>query len=350
MSEERLKYILVTGGCGYVGSHTVLELLKTGEYQPVVVDNLDNSSEESLRRVERLTGKKVDFYDLDLLHRDKLKELFVKYKFYAVIHFAGLKAVGESVQKPYLYYRVNLDSALNLIEAMKEFGVKNFVFSSSATVYGNPQRLPVDESHPVGNCSNPYGKTKYFVEEILKDVCKAEKDWNVLLLRYFNPVGAHDSGEIGEDPCGVPNNLMPFISQVAVGVRPELSIYGDDYDTKDGSGVRDYIHIVDLAQGHVAALTQFKQDCGLKVYNLGTGKGVSVLELMHAMEKASGRKIPHKIVGRREGDVAVLYADSSLAERELKWKATRGLEKFCEDAWRWQSNNPRGYSVANGDV
>ena len=341
---DSVKCVLVTGGAGYIGSHTVVELLKTGEYQPVIIDNLYNSSIESVQRVEKLTGKKVDFYKVDLLDVEKVREVFRKYKFYAVMHFAGLKAVGESVQIPLRYYRVNVDIAINLIEIMEEFDVKNFIFSSSATVYGQPQRLPLDEDHPVGECSNPYGKTKFFVEEILKDVCKANSGWNAILLRYFNPVGAHESGEIGEDPRGIPNNLMPFLSQVAIGARPFLQVFGNDYDTKDGTGVRDYIHVVDLAQGHVAALTQIDQNCGLKVYNLGTGRGISVLELVAAMEKAAGRKVPWKIAGRREGDVATCYADPSLAEKELKWKATRSVDTFCQDAWRWQSRNPNGYN------
>ena len=342
-SETSTKYVLVTGGAGYIGSHTVLELLKTNEYRPVVVDNLYNSSEESIHRVEKIMGKKVDFVKMDLQDPDKVRELFEKYRFYCVMHFAGLKAVGESVQLPLVYFKNNIDIALNLLDTMKACGVRNFIFSSSATVYGLPQYLPLDEKHPVGNCSNPYGKTKYFVEEILSDVCKSEEGWNIISLRYFNPVGAHESGEIGEDPKGIPNNLMPFISQVAIGLRDKLSIYGNDYDTKDGTGVRDYIHVVDLAQGHVAALTQLKQDCGFKIYNLGSGSGTSVLELHAAMEKATGKKIPYEIVGRREGDVATCYADPSLAEKELKWKTTRTIAQACEDTWRWQSKNPNGF-------
>ena len=341
---EAVRYVLVTGGAGYVGSHTVLELLLAGTYQPVIVDNLENSSIESIRRVEKLTGKKVDTHIFDLQDRNKLRELFQKYSFFAVMHFAGLKAVGESVRLPLRYYHVNIDIAINLIEAMQEFGVNNFIFSSSATVYGDPQYLPIDEKHPTGNCSNPYGKTKYFVEEILKDYHKANPDWNIVLLRYFNPVGAHESGMIGEDPRGIPNNLMPFISQVAVGTRPELLVFGNDYDTPDGTGVRDYIHIVDLALGHVAALRQIESKCGLKIYNLGTGRGVSVLEMADALEKTVGKPIPRRIVGRREGDIATCYADPGLAERELQWRATRDLSKMCEDTWRWQSSNPHGYN------
>lgn len=344
ISSNGTKYILVTGGAGFVGSHTVLELLKTDTYQPVIIDNLENASSESVKRVEKLTGKKVDLHVFDLLDIEKLREVFAKYNFCAVMHFAGLKAVGESVQLPLRYYHVNIEIAVNLVEMMQEFGVKNFIFSSSATVYGDPKYLPIDEKHPVGNCSNPYGKTKYFVEEILKDFHKSSPDWNIILLRYFNPVGAHESGMIGEDPRGIPNNLMPFISQVAVGTRPELLVFGNDYDTPDGTGVRDYIHIVDLAQGHVAALTQIEKGCGLKVYNLGTGEGVSVLELAAALEKVIGKSIPRKIVDRRDGDIASCFADPTLAERELKWKATRDLSKICEDAWRWQSTNPHGYN------
>lgn len=334
----------MTGGAGYVGSHTLLELLQNGGYEPVVVDNLSNSTMESVRRVERLTGKKVDCHALDLLDREKVGELFKQYQFHSVMHFAGLKAVGESVEKPLLYYRVNLDIAINLLDAMKKFGVKNFVFSSSATVYGQPRYLPLDEKHPVGDCSNPYGTTKFFIEQILRDTCKAQPDLNVITLRYFNPVGAHPSGEIGEDPCGVPNNLMPYILQVAIGKRPFLSVFGNDYDTPDGTGVRDYIHVVDLAQGHVAALRLLEQNCGLRTYNLGSGKGYSVLQLLKAMEKVVGKEIPYQIVGRRKGDVATCYSDAGLAEQELGWRAELGVEQFCEDAWRWQSKNPQGYT------
>ena len=341
------KYVLVTGGSGYVGSHTVLELLEDGVYQPVVVDNLGNSSKESIRRVEKLTGKKVECHWFNLLDKEKLGELFKTYKFHSVIHFAGLKAVGESVQKPLLYYQVNLGIATNLLEVMQVYGVKNLMFSSSATVYGQPQTLPMSETHPVGNCSNPYGTTKFFVEEILKDVCKSDPSWNAVLLRYFNPVGAHVSGDIGEDPTGIPNNLMPYIMQVAIGKRPHLSIFGSDYETPDGTGVRDYIHVVDLAKGHVAALRLFEAEkgCGLRTYNLGTGKGYSVLELLRAVEKAIGREVPYQIVGRREGDVAECYADVELAWKDLGWRAEKDLEQFTQDSWRWQSKNPNGYRI-----
>lgn len=343
MAQKDPKCVLVTGGAGYVGSHTILEMIQEGMYQPIVVDNLTNASKEAVRRVEKLTNSSIDCHTFDLLDKDKLKDLFKQYNFYGVVHLAGLKAVGESVSEPLMYYRVNLDIAMNLIEVMKEFNVKNLVFSSSATVYGQPVKLPIDENHPVGDCSNPYGKTKYFVEEILRDVCKADPSWNVILLRYFNPVGAHPSGEIGEAPSGTPNNLMPYISQVLVGNRPFLTIFGNNYDTPDGTGIRDYIHIVDLALGHLASLKKLESKCGLKIYNLGTGKGYSVLELVTAMEKASGKKIPYQIAERREGDVAVCYGDPKLAWEELGWKAERGEDQFCEDAWRWQSQNPNGY-------
>jgi UDP-glucose 4-epimerase len=276
---------------------------------------------------------------------EALRNVFRKHKFHHVIHFAGLKAVGESCQKPLLYYQNNLIGTMNLLEVMKEFGVFNIVFSSSATVYGEPSYLPLDEKHPVGGCTNPYGKTKYFIEEIMSDITKAEDDWNVVLLRYFNPVGSHKSGLIGEDPQGPPNNLMPYVAQVAVGRREKLSVFGDDYKTPDGTGVRDYIHVVDLALGHVAALKKLKENCGCKVYNLGTGVGYSVLDMVKAFEKASGRPIPYQIVGRRAGDVASVYAATELAAEELGWKAARGLEEMCEDLWRWQSMNPKGYTT-----
>ncbi|XP_052257362.1 UDP-glucose 4-epimerase-like isoform X1 [Dreissena polymorpha] len=334
--------ILVTGGAGYVGTHTVVELVEAG-YDVVVMDNLVNASMESMRRVNEITGKQVPTFSIDMLDKEALRDLFRKHKILCVMHFAGLKAVGESCNKPLLYYKTNIGGTISLLEVMKEFGVYNMIFSSSATVYGSPSYLPIDEKHPVGGCTNPYGKTKYFIEEILKDICTAEKQWNVVLLRYFNPVGAHVSGKIGEDPQGVPNNLMPYVSQVAVGRLKELTVYGDDYDTPDGTGVRDYIHVVDLAQGHVAALKYLEKGCGCKVFNLGTGKGYSVIEMAKAFEAASGKPVPYKIAGRRAGDIASCYADASLAEKELGWKAKLDLAKMCEDLWRWQSNNPTGF-------
>lgn len=337
------KLVLVTGGAGYIGSHTVVEVL-SGGYDVVVVDNLFNSSEESIRRVEAIAGKPVTFYKVDLLDKPLLENVFQKHKFCAVLHFAGLKAVGESVRIPLEYYNNNIQGTIHLLECMEKHDVKNIVFSSSATVYGDPQYLPIDEKHPAGRCTNPYGKTKYFIEEILRDVVISKKDWNVLSLRYFNPVGSHKSGNIGEDPQGIPNNLMPYITQVAVGRRSHLNVFGNDYETPDGTGVRDYIHVVDLALGHVAALNKILQgSCGYKVYNLGTGCGQSVLEMVKAVEKASGKKIHYKITERRAGDVASCYADPSLAEKELNWKTERSLEEMCEDSWRWQVQNPNGF-------
>nr|XP_021136514.1 UDP-glucose 4-epimerase isoform X1 [Columba livia] len=330
--------ILVTGGAGYIGSHCVLELVEAG-YVPVVIDNFHNAIRgadalpESLRRVQQIVCQPILFQELDITDGAALQELFSKHHFSAVIHLAGLKAVGESVQKPLEYYRVNLTGTIQLLETMKAHGVRNIVFSSSATVYGDPKYLPLDENHPVGGCTNPYGKSKYFIEEMIRDLCRAEKDWNAVLLRYFNPIGAHESGMIGEDPQGIPNNLMPYVAQVAVGRREFLSVFGNDYKTDDGTGVRDYIHVVDLAKGHIAALKKLKEDCGCKIYNLGTGSGYSVLQMVQAMEKASGREIKYKITGRREGDVASCYADPALAQHELGWKAAFGLDKmsglFC---------------------
>ncbi|XP_028406296.1 UDP-glucose 4-epimerase-like isoform X2 [Dendronephthya gigantea] len=338
--------ILITGGAGFIGSHTAVEVLNAG-YNVVIIDNLCNSSEESIRRIRKISGKEVIFYKVDLLDKKSLEEVFEKHKFCAVMHFAGLKAVGESVSIPLKYYNNNIQGTIHLLESMKKHGVKNIVFSSSATVYGDPQYLPLDEKHPAGGCTNPYGKTKYFIEEILKDVVIAQKDWNVTSLRYFNPIGAHKSGTIGEDPQGIPNNLTPYITQVAVGRRTHLNVFGNDYDTPDGTGVRDYIHVVDLALGHVAALRKMIGDnCGFKVYNLGTGRGQSVLEMVKAFEKASGKKIAYKIAGRRAGDVATCYADPSLAERELGWKTERSLDEMCEDSWRWQIQNPQGFQEA----
>ncbi|XP_078093998.1 UDP-glucose 4-epimerase isoform X1 [Mustelus asterias] len=341
--------ILVTGGAGYIGSHCVIELIKTG-YVPVVIDNFHNAIRgedgvpESIRRVSKITETDVIFREIDLLDESALQNLFKEHSFSAVIHFAGLKAVGESVEKPLLYYKVNLTGTIKLLETMRTHGVKDIVFSSSATVYGDPSYLPIDETHPVGSCTNSYGKSKYFIEEMIKDVCHAEKDWNAVLLRYFNPIGAHESGKIGEDPQGIPNNLMPYISQVAIGRRQCLNVFGNDYETCDGTGVRDYIHVVDLAKGHIAALKKLKEKCSCKVYNLGTGTGYSVLQMVKAMEKASGREIKYQIVSRREGDIASCFANPALAEKELGWKAEFGIDKMCQDLWHWQSQNPYGFS------
>ena len=336
-------HILVTGGAGYIGSHTCLELLNGGS-QVTVVDNLSNSSRESLNRVEQLTGKKITFFEVDLLDRIGLDRVFsqCQEKIDAVIHFAGKKAVGESVEKPLLYYHNNITGTLVLCEVMAAHGVKNIIFSSSATVYGDPATVPITEDFPL-SCTNPYGRTKLMVEEILRDVHTADTDWNVCLLRYFNPVGAHQSGRIGEDPNGIPNNLVPYITQVAVGKLAQLSVFGDDYSTPDGTGVRDYIHVVDLALGHVKALDKVLQGPGVVVYNLGTGKGYSVLEMVRSFAEVSGREVPYRIVGRRPGDIAACYADPGKALRELGWQARHGLREMCEDSWRWQENNPKGY-------
>ncbi len=333
--------VLVTGGAGYIGSHTCVALLEAG-YEVVVVDNLSNSKEESLRRVEEITGKKVIFHKIDLLDKAALREVFSRYDLEAVIHFAGLKAVGESVEKPLLYYHNNVVSSIILSELMLEFGVDKIVFSSSATVYGDPDTVPLTEDCPCDPL-NPYGRTKYMIEQILTDISSANPDFAVSLLRYFNPIGAHSSGRIGEDPHGIPNNLLPFVSQVAVGKLSQLSIFGDDYPTKDGTGVRDYIHVMDLADGHIKALQKLEKSAGTQIYNLGCGRGYSVLEVVEAFEKISGRKIPRKFADRRSGDVAAIWADASRAENELGWKAERNLEDMCRDSWRWQSKNPQGY-------
>eukprot|EP01137_Pigoraptor_chileana_P035548 Opistho-2@29744 len=341
--EDGSKVVLVTGGAGFIGSHTVVELLESN-YQVVIVDNLNNSCEESVRRVEKITGKRVAFYNVDIREKAPLARIFANHKVFAVIHFAGLKAVGESSKIPIEYYHNNITGTLILLEVMKEAGVKRLVFSSSATVYGVPQKLPLDEEHPL-SATNPYGRTKLFIEEIIKDVIVSDKEWSAVLLRYFNPIGAHKSGTIGEDPKGLPNNLMPYVAQVAVGRLPELSVFGNDYDTKDGTGVRDYIHVVDLAQGHVAALAKFEAaPTGCLVYNLGTGTGYSVLEMVAAMEKVSGKTIAYKIVPRRPVDVASVYADPVKASTELGWTAKRGLDEMCEDLWRWQQGNPNGFA------
>ena len=333
--------ILVTGGTGYIGSHTVLQLLEAG-YNVVIVDNLSNSKLESLKRIQKLAGQKITFYKVDLLDYDKLNEIFENESIDAVIHFAGLKAVGESVEIPLLYYKNNITGTINLCEIMQKHNVKKLVFSSSATVYGDPHKVPITEDFPL-HATNPYGRTKLMIEEILRDLYVSDNSWDIAILRYFNPVGAHKSGEIGEDPNGIPNNLMPFIAQVAVGKLKELTIFGDDYPTKDGTGVRDYIHVIDLADGHLKALEKLMQHPGCVTYNLGTGKGYSVLEMAKAFEQASGRPVPYKIAGRRAGDIAECYADPKLAEEELNWKAERDIKEMCEDIWRWQSKNPNGF-------
>ena len=332
--------VLVTGGAGYIGSHTVVELLNAG-CEVVVVDNLSNANEESLRRVKEITGKDLAFYPYDVRDRAKLTEVFSAHSFDWVIHFAGLKAVGESVQKPVLYYDNNLISTLVLLETMEQFGVRNLVFSSSATVYGEPERLPLDEDCRLST-TNPYGTTKLMQEQMLKDMYRADNRWNIALLRYFNPVGAHPSGRIGEDPKGIPNNLMPYVAQVASGKLQKIGVFGNDYPTPDGTGVRDYIHVVDLARGHVAAIQKLNEP-GVHIYNLGTGKGYSVLDMVHAFEKACGKKLPYEIKPRRAGDVPACYAASAKAERELGWKAQYDLEDICRDQWNWQKNNPNGY-------
>ena len=335
--------ILVTGGAGYIGSHTCVELLNAG-YDVVVVDNLCNSCEESLDRVQEITGKTLKFYQVDLLDYDGLKKVFENETIDSVIHFAGLKAVGESVDKPLEYYHNNITGTLILCDVMRQFHVKKIVFSSSATVYGTPAFVPITEECPKGICTNPYGWTKSMLEQILTDLHTADSEWKVILLRYFNPIGAHESGRIGEDPKGIPNNLMPYITQVAVGKRESLGVFGNDYDTHDGTGERDYIHVVDLADGHVKAIQKMDNNFeGVRVYNLGTGIGYSVLDVVNAFGKAFGRPIPYEIKERRPGDIATCYADSSLAEKELGWKAIRDLDKMCEDSWRWQKNNPDGY-------
>lgn len=339
--------ILVTGGAGYIGSHTVLELLSTNQ-NVVVIDNLSNSSEESLKRVESITGKSATFYFGDILDSELLTHIFSNHDIQAVIHFAGLKAVGESNEIPLTYYRNNIAATINLLEIMDAHNVKDFVFSSSATVYGDPESVPIDESFPT-SATNPYGRSKLMIEEILADLYKSDTSWNIARLRYFNPVGSHESGLIGEDPNGIPNNLMPFISQVAVGKLKSLSVFGDDYDTKDGTGVRDYIHVVDLALGHLKALEKLRSNPGLVTYNLGTGIGYSVLDVVDAFVKASNIKIPFQISPRRQGDIAQCYASTGLAERELDWKAVRSIDDMCQDTWRWQTNNPNGYIDIKSD-
>jgi len=334
--------ILVTGGAGYIGSHTCVELLTAG-HEVVVVDNLCNSSEKSLERVQEITGKPVVFYHADLLDKAALEDIFAKEHVDAVIHFAGLKAVGESVAKPLEYYHNNITGTLILCDVMRAHGVKNIVFSSSATVYGNPAFVPITEECPKGDITNPYGRTKGMLEQILTDLHTADPEWNVVLLRYFNPIGAHKSGRIGEDPKGIPNNLVPYISQVAVGKLEALNVFGNDYDTPDGTGVRDYIHVVDLAVGHVKALKKIEDKSGVSIYNLGTGKGCSVLQIVKAFEKACGKEIPYVIRERRPGDISTCYAHPAKAREELGWVAERDIDEMCEDTWRWQSANPNGY-------
>ncbi len=336
--------ILVTGGAGYIGSHTCVELIEAG-FEPVVIDNLCNSSAESLRRVEEITGKPVPFYCGDVRDTELLDRIFSEQEITAAIHFAGLKAVGESTAIPLRYYSNNLDTTLRLCEAMERHGVKRIIFSSSATVYTVGNKMPLREDSVTGGCTNPYGWTKYMTEQILRDIAKADEAWSVVSLRYFNPVGAHESGRIGEQPNGIPNNLMPYITQTAVGKREKLRVFGNDYPTPDGTGVRDYIHVVDLARGHVAALRYLLEHSGERVFNLGTGEGYSVLDMVHAFENANGLKIPYEITDRRPGDVAECYADPSRSEAELGWKAQHSLEKMCRDSWNWQKNNPNGFEA-----
>ena len=337
-----MKTILVTGGAGYIGSHTLIELINNN-FKVVVIDNLANSSRESLRRVKQITGREIPFVEADVRDKSALDDIFTTYDIDSVIHFAGLKAVGESVAKPLEYYDNNLVSTLVLLEAMRKHSVKQLVFSSSATVYGNPSELPLRETSTVGvGLTNPYGKTKYMIEQIIQDYCTADPAFEATILRYFNPIGAHQSGQIGEDPNGIPNNLLPYVAQVAVGKLQSIGVFGDDYDTPDGTGVRDYIHVVDLARGHVAALQHMK--AGASIYNLGTGSGTSVLEIIKAFSKACGRDLPYEIKPRRAGDIAACYADCSKAERELGWRAELSIEQACADSWRWQSQNPNGFS------
>lgn len=333
--------ILVTGGAGYIGSHTCVELLNAG-YDIVVVDNFSNSKPESLKRVQEITGKTLKFYEVDILNKEALEKVFQDNNIEAVIHFAGLKAVGESVQIPLKYYHNNIAGTLVLCEVMEKYGVNKIVFSSSATVYGMNNISPLTEDLPLST-TNPYGSTKLMIEQILRDVFVSNKEWSISLLRYFNPIGAHESGRIGEDPNGIPNNLMPYITQVAVGKREKLSVFGDDYDTHDGTGVRDYIHVVDLAKGHLKALEKVMNSVGVEAYNLGTGTGYSVLDVVNAFVKATGEKIPYAITERRAGDIATCYAEPTKAFKELGWKAEKNIEDMCRDSWNWQKNNPKGY-------
>ena len=335
--------ILVTGGAGYIGSHTCVELLNSG-YEVVVMDNLYNASEKALERVEQITGKKLTFYNVDMLDKDAMNAIFEKESIDSVIHFAGYKAVGESVQKPLEYYHNNITGTLNLCDVMRHHGVKKLIFSSSATVYGDPAFVPITEECPKGKITNPYGQTKGMLEQILTDLHVSDPEWNVVLLRYFNPIGAHKSGLIGEDPKGIPNNLLPYIAQVAVGKLQKLGVFGDDYDTPDGTGVRDYIHVVDLARGHVKAVQKLEAAPAVRIYNLGTGHGYSVLQVLHAFEKACGKTLPYEIKPRRAGDIATCYCAPEKAKRELGWVAEYGIDEMCADSWRWQSMNPNGYN------
>jgi len=335
--------ILVTGGAGYIGSHTVVELQNAG-HDVVVIDNLSNSNEVALERVSEITGKPIEFYNIDIRDFDALDKILGKHKFDCCIHFAGLKAVGESVQNPLAYYDNNVCGSVNLLRALNKHNCKNIIFSSSACVYGDPKIIPITEDCPSGLCTNPYGQTKHMIEEIMNDLYKSDNNWNIVLLRYFNPIGAHKSGKIGEDPNGIPNNLMPYITQVAVGKRPELNIFGNDYDTQDGTGVRDYIHVVDLARGHVCALKAIENKCGLEIFNLGTGHGYSVLDVVHAFETANDLKIPFVFKPRRSGDVAVCYSNVDKAKKVLGWSAQFDLQDMCRDSWNWQKNNPNGYA------
>jgi len=334
--------ILVTGGTGYIGSHTVVEL-QNGGYDVVVCDNLSNSSKKSLDRIQQITGKPVKFYLADIRDREAMENIFCSESIDSVIHFAGLKAVGESVAKPWEYYDNNITGTLTLLDVMRNHNVKNIIFSSSATVYGDPAFVPITEECPKGQCTNPYGWTKSMLEQIMTDMQKADPSWNVVLLRYFNPIGAHQSGLIGEDPNGIPNNLMPYVTQVAIGKRPQLGVFGNDYDTHDGTGVRDYIHVVDLAIGHVKALKMIDKKAGLKIYNLGTGNGYSVLDVVHNFEEATGVPVPYVIQARRPGDIATCYASADKAREELGWVAQFGIREMCADSWRWQEKNPNGY-------
>jgi len=332
--------VLITGGTGYIGSHTVVEFLNKN-YDVVIMDNLSNSKKEALNRLEKITGKKPKFYETDLLDKEGMKKIFQENKIDSVIHFAGLKAVGESVEKPLLYYKNNITGTVNLLEVMKEQDVKKIVFSSSATVYGYSTDVPFNENTPL-SATNPYGRTKLMIEEILRDIYVSDNSWGIALLRYFNPIGAHESGLIGEDPNGKPNNLMPYITQVAIGKRDKLSVFGDDYNTPDGTGVRDYIHVVDLAKGHLKALEKIMKENIAEAYNLGTGKGYSVLDLVKTFQKVNKVEIPYEITDRRPGDIATCYADPEKAKKELNWKAEKGIEEMCRDSWNWQKNNPKG--------